>query len=299
MTKSSKQLLVVVCLLGAVLGWAYWPTFLDVVERWWTNPLYSHGYLVPVFAGFLLWRRRAMLTVEPFAPCWSGIPVILLGAATHLFGAYFYFDWISAAAILPILAGICLAVGGANLLRWAWPAVAFLAFMLPLPYAVETSLAYPLQRLATVASTYVLQTLGFAAVSEGNVIILENARLGIVEACNGLGMLVTFFAMATAVAMVIRGRPVDKLILVLSGVPIALIANTLRISLTGVLAETVSTEIADAIFHDAAGWFMMPVALGLLFVEKLVLDKLLVETPEQEEAFRFDKVDPAKQTCLV
>ena len=298
MSASSKQILLFLGLLGVVLGWAYWPTFVDVVERWWTNPLYSHGYFVPIFSAYLLWHRRSMMDVESFAPSWTGIPLIALGVGSHLFGTYFFLEWVSAAAILPVLAGIGMCICGPKLLRWAWPAIAFLVFILPLPFSVETGLAYPLRRLATVASTYVLQTLGFAAVSEGNRIIMENSALNIVEACNGLGMLVTFFAMATALAILMQGRVADKVILVASGVPIALAANTIRITTTGVLKETIGSGIADALSHDAAGWFMMPVALVLLFIEKLILDKLWIETPEREEAIRFEKVESVKQTCL-
>jgi exosortase len=299
MSNTNKVLLAVVCLLATLMGWAYWPTFCDVAERWWTNPLYSHGYLVPAFAVFLLWHRREMLPANGLEPRWWGTLLLAVGIGGHLFGAYFYMDWISAASILPTLAGLCVCVGGSGLLRWSWPAIAFLAFMLPLPYQVETSLAYPLQRLATLASTYTLQTLGFAAVAEGNIIIMENSRIGVIEACNGLGMMVTFFALAAAVAILMRGRPLDKLIIILSAVPIALLANTIRITVTGMLAETIGGEIVDAFLHGAAGWFMTPVALALLYAETLVLGKLFVDASEPEEVFGFVKPDRVKESCAV
>src|SRR6185295_15946667 len=97
---------------------------------------------------------------------------------------------------------------------WCWPAVAFLAFMLPLPFVLEVALAGRLQSFATFASTYVLQTLGFPALSEGNVIIVNESKIGVAEACNGLGMPVVFFALSTALAFVIV-RPLWEKILVL------------------------------------------------------------------------------------
>ena len=87
-------------------------------------------------------------------------------AALYLAGAYFYFEWFSLVSLIPALAGIGLLSGGGNFLRWAWPGLAFLVFMLPLPYRVETALAHPLRSLATIVSTYALQTLGLPAVAE-------------------------------------------------------------------------------------------------------------------------------------
>src|SRR5262249_35685267 len=152
-------------------------------------------------------------------------------------------------------------------LRWSWPAIAFLVFMLPLPFRVEVALSHPLQRVATYLSTYALQTLGFAAVSEGNIIILDNVRIGVVEACNGLGMLVTFVAMTTATVLIVRRSWIETVLILLSAIPIALLANVLRITTTGILHAEVGGQIGDIVFHDLAGWLMMPIALCLLWLE--------------------------------
>src|SRR5439155_15879127 len=138
-----------------------------------SDPQYSHGYLVPLFALYLLWQRRGQVTSADLRPsCW-GLPLVMGGAALHLLGAYLYFDWICGASLLPVLAGLAVCFGGRKALAWSGPAIAFLAFMLPLPYRLETALSHPLQRVATVASTYALQTLGFPAVAEGNVIVMN------------------------------------------------------------------------------------------------------------------------------
>src|SRR2546429_8775712 len=222
--------------LGGVALWAYWPTLVEIAERWSSNPLYSHGYLVPLFAAYLLWRRSPMIRGQAIAASWWGLPWIVLGVVLHLASAYFYFDWFGAVSILFVLTGFSIALGGMKVLRWTWPAIGFLIFMLPLPYQIEVGLAYPLQRLATLSSTYVLQTIGFGAIAEGNVIIMEDAKIGVVEACNGLGMLVTFFALTTAVAILRKRSLLATTFLVASAIPIALTANILRITITGTLA---------------------------------------------------------------
>ena len=271
-------------LLAPLLLWAYWGGLCNVAERWSTDPQYSHGYLVVAFALVLLWLRRDRLAGVVARPTWWGVPLLAVGTFLHLAGAYLYYDWVDVASLIPSLAGLCLALAGWGVLRWAWPAVAFLGFMLPLPYRLEVALAYPLQRLATLGSTYLLQTLGFATVAEGNVIVMDEVRIGVVQACNGLGMLLTFFALATAVAMVQRRPVLDKVFIVLSALPIAVLANLIRITATGVLHATVGTEIADLVFHDLAGWVMMPLALGMLWIELWGLSRLLVEPPPPSPA---------------
>jgi exosortase len=268
--------------LTPALIWAYWGDLSEVAERWATDPQYSHGYLVVAFALALLWLRRERLAGVVARPTWWGLPLLAAGTLLHLAGGYLYFDWIAGVSLIPALAGLCLTLGGWGVLRWAWPAIAFLVFMLPLPFRIEVGLAYPLQRLATLSSTYLLQTLGFTAVAEGNVILMDDdVRIGVVEACSGLGMLVTFFALATAVAMVLKRRLADKVFIVLSALPIAVLANLIRITVTGVLHATAGSKIADLVFHDLAGWLMMPLALGMLWVELWVLSRLLVEPPAE------------------
>jgi exosortase len=138
-------------------------------------------------------------------------------------------------------------------------------------------MGYPLQRIATLASTYALQTMGLPAVAEGNVILIDEARIGVVEACNGLGMLFMFFAFATAATFVIRRPAADKAVILLSAIPIALAANVARITLTGLLHVTAGGEVADVVYHDLAGWLMMPLALATLWAESGLLSRLLIE----------------------
>jgi exosortase len=212
------------------------------------------------------------------------VAVLLFGALLRFAGAYIYFESLEALSLIVCLAGLVIFLGGGNALRWAWPALAFLIFMIPLPFRIERALALPLQRLATKASTYALQTLGLPALAEGNVIHLHEARLGIAEACNGLGMLVSFVALATAVAIVINRPVLDKVLVILSSIPIALAVNILRITCTGILYETVGAEWADLFFHDLAGYLMPLAALAFLGIELKILSCLLVAPPDAREA---------------
>jgi exosortase len=274
---SQRFLLIALPLAALALIWAYWTSLAEMAWRWAHDPQYAHGYLVPGFAAALLWLRRDRLAAGRLQTNGWGALILAGGILMRLVGAYFHYVWIDAVSFLPCLAGIWVLLGGKIAWRWGWPAIAFLAFMVPLPYGFSLLMAGPLQRLATVASTFLLQTVGMPAVAEGNVILLNEVELNVVEACSGLRMLVVFFAFATAVALIVKRPLWEKLLLVVSAIPIALVVNILRITATGMLYELVSSQAAKLVFHDFAGWLMMPIALAILALELQFLKRLVLE----------------------
>jgi exosortase len=293
--------------LGCVV-WAFWPTLTELFHVWSSDPQYSHGFLVPVFAAFLLWMRRDMLkpgetrptwwdAMQPRAvkaasltvktnelrPSWAGLPVLAFGIALHLYAGYFggydTYTWLDSVALVPCVAGLWIIAGGLTAWRWGWPGIAFLLFMIPLPYRYAIALSGPLQHMATISSTFVMQAIGLPALSDGNVISVDDAQINVVEACSGLRMLVVFFALSAAVAIVSRRPLLDRLIVLASAVPIAIVSNILRVTAAGVLHHTTTTAAADTFFHDLAGWLMMPLGLGLLWLELKILSALFIARP--------------------
>jgi len=267
----------------AVLAWSEWPTIQAMTERWMSDPRYSHGVLVPLFAGYLLWHRRAVRPAPPTPSPGLGLALIGAGVAAQVFGGLIYFAWLEGVALILSLSGVVALWGGPKALRWAAPALGFVIFMVPLPYRIEVALGGPLQRLGTVASTYALQTMGLPAIAEGNIIRLDDdASIAVVEACNGLGMLAAFTCYATAAAILMTGRDfITRGFILLSAIPLALIANITRIAATGVVHATLGGSAADLVFHDLAGWLMMPLALLLLWLELALLDALIVTRPDE------------------
>jgi exosortase len=269
-------------LIGGSIVWAYVPVILGMTGKWFHTPQYSHAFLVPAFSIYLLWRSRAGLSLSTTGPSWIGLLPLLLGVSLRLLGAYFYVSWLEMMSLLPVLWGVALLLGGKPALHASWVAIGFLVFMFPLPYRVETGLSDPLQQAATRTSEYVFQLLGFAAFRERNVIIVHDHRIGVVEACNGLGMLHLFFALATAMVLLSRRPREDRVVLLLCAVPIAILSNVIRIVITGVLYGVAGQRWGDLVFHDLSGWLMMPLALGLLWLALKVLTFLLVESPVEE-----------------
>src|SRR5215470_16373601 len=124
-SRSNLSLMLVSAGLLALCLWAYWSTLARMAHKWLNDPQYSHGYLVPVFAVYLLWHRRSSLAAISWRLDWRGLPLIAAGVILRLAGSYLHFVWLDAISLLPCLAGISLLLGGWPALRWCWPAVAF------------------------------------------------------------------------------------------------------------------------------------------------------------------------------
>lgn len=256
-----------IILLSVITVGAFFPQLSALVSRWMQDPQYSHGFFVPVLAVMIARHRADDIVLGSTQPSKTGLWFIAGGMAAYLIGAHIYFDWLQQVAMLPVLFGGILILGGRWLAQVSWPSVLFLLFMIPLPYAVEVAMAQPLQNVAGKCSTFALQTLGVAAIRTGNLIDVEGHVLGVAEACSGLRMLVVFFALSTAVAILIQRSWLQKIILMFSAIPIALFCNILRITATGLLYVYAGPEMAEKVFHDLAGWLMMPIALLMMWLE--------------------------------
>jgi exosortase len=175
-----------------------------------------------------------------------------------------YIEALDGWSILAACAGAAWLLGGWPLLRWTGPAILFLFFMIPLPFRIEHLLTLPLQRIATVVSCSILQCLGQPDLSEGNTIWLGEHHLQVEEACAGLRIFMGVIALAAACAMLGRGSRLDKALLLVAVIPIALFANALRIVGTGLLYQYVSGDVGRQFSHGAAGWVMILLCTALL-----------------------------------
>jgi len=297
--RADRSTLVAAAVLIAVAAVSYWPAMAGLVRRWWTEDDQVHGFLVPVAAAAILVVRRDLLAgLQPRGSLW-GLALVAVAGLMRWVSAHYLLALVDPLSLLPLLAGGVLFVGGWRALRWAAPAIALLFFMVPLPGLAAGLLSHPLQRAGTIASTYVLQTLGLPAIALGNVIQLTETQLGVVEACSGLRMMMLFFAVCLAYAFLAKRPWTDRALIIASAVPISLLANVARIVLTGVLHELVSRKWGDVLFHDLAGWFMMPLAVLFLWAEMGLWSRLLVAPPPATHvpaAHLVPKADGARRT---
>jgi exosortase len=279
--------------------WTYWETLAKTVRIWWTTPDYGHGFFVPVFAGFLLWYRQEMVDPWPVRGSWWGLPFFAVFALFRWLNLFLNYER-DIDSLMFFLLGMTLVLGGWRALRWAWPSILYLLFMVPLPDFVATALGGKLQRVATIMSVYVLQTCGIPALTSGegsNVIQLSNPenQLEVARACCGLKMMTVFFAICVGYSLVLQAPVWKKIVLIVSAVPIAIISNVMRIVITGMLDEWWKPSVGEFV-HDNAGWLMMVWAMLMIWGEMTLLSALLIEAPSEGPLSFGDGIGPARRT---
>ncbi len=269
-----------------VLGLVYAPNFRDLSWYWFSDPNYSHGPLVIPIAALILWRRlstaKEKLTPNVSTTAYWGWVFLVVVLALRLIAYERSMQWSENATIVPAIACLTWIFGGWPLLRLAWPAIAFLVFMFPLPRSINNSISLPLQEIATAGSCFLLQLSNIWVVQHGNTIQLmtkthEMERLEVAAACNGLSMLMTLAATVTATIIVIPLPTWKRIVILASAVPIALVTNILRIVATGWCYCYIPRPTAKDWAHDIAGWLMMPLALVLVALELRILSWLVPE----------------------
>ncbi|HEY4761425.1 MAG TPA: exosortase/archaeosortase family protein [Thermoguttaceae bacterium] len=271
--------------LTGIFLFLYKSTITSLIHTYWTQPDYVHGFFVPVFSIYLLWYRRDMLPAVPTKGSWWGLAFFGIWALICWSGVYFHYSWFDKFSIVPCVAAIMLFIGGWEIILWAWPAIVFLFFIVPLPGLLSSFLSDPLQRIGTQVSVFVIQTIGIPAWAQGNQIILrEPPPLSVEEACSGIKMLMLFFTLCVGAAFIMRKPVWEKVAIVISAIPIAVISNVFRITLTAILSEMasqwpslISKETAREAFHSFAGLLMMPLALLILWGEIALISKLMLE----------------------
>jgi len=266
------------CLTAAVF--VAYENMIRFTATFWAKDMYSHGYIIPFFAAYLFWIRKRALKDSAPLDRWIGVGVVAASLGLRVFAAYFDYNNFERASFIGALLGVCLVAGGRSMFRWAWLPIAFLAFMFPLPSMIENTLLMKLQTLASIFSTWTLQILGVSAARQGNTINVDTLAeaLEVAEACSGLRMLTIFGAMSVALVMIIDRPWWDKLIILLSAIPIALASNVIRIVATALLymAFGQDSQWLNNKIHDYAGIAMMPIGLGLLWIELSILSRLTI-----------------------
>lgn len=267
-------------LLLAAIIWSYWPTLAAMVSEWDRLPDYSHGYLVVPIAALFLWVKRKNLRLDALSPNFWGLGLILLAGLMRLGAGFYYLKSIDGWSLPIMLAGGVLLLYGTHCLRWCWPSLVFLFFMIPIPYSAERWLSLPLQSIATKLSTACLVALGQPAISEGHTILLGDHHLGVEEACSGLRIFVGIFALAFVFVLFFNWSWWQKALLLAAALPVAIIANMVRIVTTALLYQWVSGDAAKRFSHDISGFVMIPFAAVLLFLFLVYLEKLFPEVED-------------------
>ncbi|MFO0911760.1 MAG: exosortase/archaeosortase family protein [Pirellulales bacterium] len=267
--------------LGIIFLWSYAPDLSQLAYAWRTEPDYSHGILVVPIALFCLWARRDAIPTELTAPDPWGLGLILLSVAWRVLAEKFFLPEVANWSLIPFIAGCCWLLAGRKFFLWALPSILFLFFMTKLPFRAETLLGTPLRRLSCHLASWFLQCLGQPAIPEWTTISLGAERLEVAQACAGLRMFIGVFALVCAYLMVSQRAWWQKLFLLAFVAPVAVVANSARIVVTGLMYQWVSSEFGRQFAHDFAGWLVIPMAAVLFLGGIWFLDRAFIQVPRQ------------------
>jgi exosortase len=261
-------------ILIGLVGILYAGVLKILVGQWWNEPDYGHGFLVPLFSGYVVWRQREQLSKIESKPANFGLLVMVGAVLLLLVGSLGAELFTSRISLLVLLAGMILFLAGWTVLRALSFPLAFLLLMIPIPVVIYNQITFPLQLIASRFATFWLELVQVPVLREGNVLILPNYSLEVVEACSGIRSLMTLISLAIAYGYLVEPRRWVRYTLVILMLPIAIVSNAIRIMGTGVLTYHFGPKAAEGFFHEFSGWVIFLAALILMFASHAILKRI-------------------------
>jgi exosortase len=253
-----------VATLSALVAVLYYNIFKHLVQNWLQDPNYSHAFLVPLFAAFLVWERRRDWMAKPTRPEFWGFLLIFAAMALLLIGTLGAELFLSRVSFLVLVGGFIVYFAGRQAAKTLAAPWLVLFLMIPLPVIVFNEIAFPLQLLASSLASSMLNLVHIPVTQEGNVIVLPSITLNVVEACSGIRSLMSLITLAIFYGLLAERRAWMRCALVLFAIPTAVAANALRIVGAGLLAERAGPEFAEGFFHAFSGWLIFVLSVGVL-----------------------------------
>lgn len=250
----------------------YRQVIVTLVHDWATDDNYSHGFLILPLAAYFAYERRTQLAQAVSRPSWAGLMLVAAGLGLLITGTLGAEQFLTRISLVVLLAGVLLFVlGSAHARILAFP-VAFLLLMIPLPAIIFNQIAFPLQMLASRFGELALKLLQIPVLREGNVMILANTTLEVAEACSGIRSLITLLTLGIVLGYFTDHRLWVRLAIAGATVPVAIVANGLRVAGTGVAAHYIGPQAALGFLHTFSGWLMFMLAFALLLaIQRAIL----------------------------
>ena len=256
----------------STIGWVsclllacYAPVLYRLSLQWYDNPDMGHGFFVPIIAGYIAWTRWPSIGDKPAQPNWWGIAIVAW-AAIQLYLATLGAElFLARTSFVLSLIGVVLLLGGTKYLKAFGFPLFLLFFMVTIPAVIYNALTFPLQLRASEAAEWAISFLGIPIVREGNVLELASQKLNVVEACSGIRSLLTLTFVSLVYGYFAEKRTWIRVALFFATIPIAIVANAGRVTLTGVVSE-INPEFAEGFIHEAQGMVIFLVAIVIMVV---------------------------------
>jgi len=261
-------------ILAGLVVLVYASVIKNLVVQWWTDVNYGHGFFVPLLSGYILWHERERWTKSEVKPSNFGFVVMLGAVGLLLLGSLGAELFTGRFSMLVLLAGMILFLAGWKTLRAVSFPLSYLIWMIPIPVIIFNQITFPLQLVASRLATAGLELVQVPVLRDGNVLVMSNYSLEVVEACSGIRSLMTLIALAVAYGYLVEPRRWVRYVLALVMIPIAIVTNAIRILGTGMLAHRYGPSTAEGFLHGFSGWFIFVSALVLMFLCHWILRRI-------------------------
>ncbi len=211
------------------------------------------------------WRERGALAAAPVSPSWRGVAMVAIGLLLHVAGYRSQLARLSLAACVAVFWGIPWAIWGGEVARLLRFSAAYA--LLCLCGSILVDLTMPLRLLSSALAAFLLKGIGIAASCDGTVVYSAAGggfQFDVADACSGLRSLITMTALAAPYAYFTMGTTGKRLLLFALSVPLAMVANALRIFTLGVVAEWIGMRLAMQLYHDLSGYIVFFLSIMLL-----------------------------------
>ena len=252
----------------------YSHTIVEMMKNWNRDDNFSHGFLIPVISAFMIWQKRGLLAQQNTNPSTWGIIIILAAMFMHIIGAISAEMFTMRTSLIVCITGSVIYLFGFRIFLIIGIPVIYLFFMIPIPKIIWNQISFPLQLMAAELASAMVQLLGIPILREGNILHLSNTTLEVMDACSGLRSLTSLLALSGAFAYIIKLRMFSRWLLFLSAIPIAILVNILRLTVTAVLATYVGAETAHGFLHDLSGILVFIVAFIILYAFQAFLRRI-------------------------
>jgi exosortase len=284
-------------LLLAGFGWLFYRWFytqhLISMER---PADWGHAYFVPLISGYMIWQSRAKLAQARVEPFWPGLAPLLLGVMAYFFfvatrfpGGHMVQGW----ALIVTLLGLVLLVGGPEVARWSFLPIAFLVFGVTISEMVMIELTFRLQLIASYGAWVILSAVGFVAGFSCDVggnairIVTSDGRalppLNVAEACSGMRMVIAFFALAGATALLGCRHWWQRAAVMILAAPISVLVNIGRVAVLGLLS-LLNPDLSAGQAHTLIGTLLLIPGLGLFLLAVWALNRAVEDGPADKGA---------------
>jgi exosortase len=251
-------------IVSLILLWLalFAPIYPEMIQEWKGHSDNSHGFIVPFVAGYFAWARIKQLDSVNINGSWWGCIVLFLALAVYVLSYAGGLAFPARVAMVFALFGLvwCM-LGGETIRIMAFP-ILFLLFMIPVPYSLLNLVSGPLQLIATIISADLIETCSIPVFREGNMLYFVGTQLEVAEACSGIRSIMSLTMLAVVFASLSHAGWKSKAVLILSATPIALVANIIRVTGTGILAHFFGDQVARGFLHEFSG--MVIFAFGFL-----------------------------------